>query len=76
MLVIIAIAAIIVATIICIYLLILKPMQSTLVQATANISDMAAAIKVTAQALESSTDKQQQIWKELESAKAEGSPSQ
>lgn len=71
MLVIIAIAAIIVATIICIYLLILKPMQSTLVQATANISDMAAAIKVTAQALESSTDKQQQIWKELEPAKAE-----
>lgn len=71
MLVIAAIAAVIVATIVCIYLLILKPMQSTLVQATTNVADMAAAIKITAQALERSTDKQQQIWDKLEAHKSE-----
>lgn len=66
MLVIIAIAVVLIVVIACIYWLVLRPMQSTVVQATSNISTMATAIKTTAQALESSTDKQQQIWKELE----------
>ena len=50
----------------CIYWLILRPMKSTVVQATANISEMAKAIQITAQALEKSTVKQQEISAELE----------
>lgn len=69
MLVIALIALVLIAVIGCIYWLVLKPMQTTVVQATANISTMAVAIRTTAQALESSTEKQQQIWQEIESNK-------
>ncbi|WP_299687092.1 GTP-binding protein [uncultured Vibrio sp.] len=64
-LVVIIIAVIIVA-LIAVYLLILKPMQQTLVKATTNISSMAQSIQVTAEALKYSTDKQQQIMNHIE----------
>ncbi|MEZ8930025.1 MULTISPECIES: GTP-binding protein [unclassified Vibrio] len=62
--IIIALAAVITVIVIAltaIYLLILKPMQQTLVEATNNISSMAQSIQITAEALKYSTEKQQEI---------------
>lgn len=66
---IIALAAVITVIIIAltaIYLLILKPMQQTLVKATNNISSMARSIQITAEALKYSTEKQQKIMDYIE----------
>ena len=57
----VAIVAVIILALIAIYLLILKPMQHTLVQATSNISAMAQSTQITAEALKYSTDKQQYL---------------
>ncbi|MEZ9833815.1 GTP-binding protein [Vibrio breoganii] len=56
-----AIVLVIVLALVVIYLLILKPMQQTLVRTTGNISSMAQSIQITAEALKVSTEKQQQI---------------
>ncbi len=56
-----AVIAVIVIALTAIYLLILKPMQQTLVKATHNISSMAQSIQITAEALKYSTEKQQEI---------------
>ncbi|GEM81437.1 GTP-binding protein [Vibrio superstes] len=60
------IVLVIVLALVAIYLLILKPMQQTLVQATGNISSMAQSIQITAEALKVSTEKQQQIMDFIE----------
>ena len=67
--IIIALAAVITVIVIAltaIYLLILKPMQQTLVEATNNISSMAQSIQITAEALKYSTEKQQEIMDYIE----------
>lgn len=61
-----AVIAVIVIALIAIYLLILKPMQQTLVKATHNISSMAQSIQITAEALKYSTEKQQEIMDYIE----------
>ncbi|MEZ8059890.1 GTP-binding protein [Vibrio splendidus] len=58
--------AVIVIALTAIYLLILKPMQQTLVKATHNISSMAQSIQITAEALKYSTEKQQEIMDYIE----------
>ncbi|MEZ9903456.1 GTP-binding protein [Vibrio breoganii] len=63
-----AIVLVIVLALVAIYLLILKPMQQTLVRATGNISSMAQSIQITAEALKVSTEKQQQIMDFIEIA--------
>ncbi|MEZ8991237.1 GTP-binding protein [Vibrio breoganii] len=63
-----AIVLVIVLALVAIYLLILKPMQQTLVRATGNISSMAQSIQITAEALKVSTEKQQQIMDFIETA--------
>ena len=62
----IAIVGVIILALITIYLLILKPMQHTLVQATSNISAMAQSIQITAEALKYSTDKQQYLMEAID----------
>ena len=62
----IAVVGVIVLALVAIYLLILKPMQHTLVQATSNISAMAQSIQITAEALKYSTDKQQYLMEAIE----------
>ena len=61
-----AVIAVIVIALTAIYLLILKPMQQTLVKATHNISSMAQSIQITAEALKYSTEKQQEIMDYIE----------
>ena len=61
-----AVIAVIVIALTAIYLLILKPMQQTLVKATHNISSMAQSIQITAEALKYSTEKQQEIMEYIE----------
>ncbi|MEZ8010749.1 MULTISPECIES: hypothetical protein [Vibrio] len=61
-----AVIAVIVIALTAIYLLILKPMQQTLVEATNNISSMAQSIQITAEALKYSTEKQQEIMDYIE----------
>ena len=61
-----AVIAVIIIALTAIYLLILKPMQQTLVKATNNISSMAQSIQITAEALKYSTEKQQQIMDYIE----------
>ncbi len=56
----VAVVGVIIIALTAIYLLILKPMQQTLVKATNNISSMAQSIQVTAEALKYSTEKQQE----------------
>jgi len=58
--------AILIAAILGVYWLTLRPMLSTIFGATRNISDMAKALQVTAQAVEASTDKQQLIMQQLQ----------
>ncbi|MCX2758148.1 GTP-binding protein [Vibrio sp. Sgm 22] len=62
----VAVVAVIVIALTAIYLLILKPMQQTLVKATHNISSMAQSIQITAEALKYSTEKQQEIMEYIE----------
>ncbi|MGF1839303.1 GTP-binding protein [Vibrio atlanticus] len=61
-----AVIAVIVIALTAVYLLILKPMQQTLVEATNNISSMAQSIQITAEALKYSTEKQQEIMDYIE----------
>ena len=61
-----AVIAVIIIALTAIYLLILKPMQQTLVKATHNISSMAQSIQITAEALKYSTEKQQKIMDYIE----------
>lgn len=63
------IGVVIIAIIAAIFWFVLRPMQSTLVETTHNISSMAGAIKTTAQALEAISDQQQAISERLESVK-------
>jgi hypothetical protein len=53
----------------CIYLFLLRPLQSTVMAATNNLSEMAKSLQITAQAVEASTEKQQEIAEQLASAK-------
>ncbi|MFZ3410005.1 GTP-binding protein [Vibrio chagasii] len=62
----VAVVGVIIIALTAIYLLILKPMQQTLVKATNNISSMAQSIQITAEALKYSTEKQQQIMDYIE----------
>lgn len=62
----VAVVGVIIIALTAIYLLILKPMQQTLVKATSNISSMAQSIQITAEALKYSTEKQQQIMDYIE----------
>lgn len=62
----VAVVGVIIIALTAIYLLILKPMQQTLVKATSNISSMAQSIQVTAEALKYSTEKQQEIMDYIE----------
>ncbi|WP_434566440.1 GTP-binding protein [Vibrio chagasii] len=62
----VAVAGVIIIALTAIYLLILKPMQQTLVKATNNISSMAQSIQITAEALKYSTEKQQEIMDYIE----------
>ncbi|CAH7128893.1 GTP-binding protein [Vibrio chagasii] len=62
----VAVVSVIIIALTAIYLLILKPMQQTLVKATNNISSMAQSIQITAEALKYSTEKQQQIMDYIE----------
>ncbi|CAK1719591.1 GTP-binding protein [Vibrio crassostreae] len=62
----VAVVGVIIIALTAIYLLILKPMQQTLVKATNNISSMAQSIQVTAEALKYSTEKQQEIMDHIE----------
>ncbi|MFM2606251.1 GTP-binding protein [Vibrio chagasii] len=62
----VAVVGVIIIALTAIYLLILKPMQQTLVRATKNISSMAQSIQITAEALKYSTEKQQQIMDYIE----------
>ncbi|MGR5001162.1 GTP-binding protein [Vibrio celticus] len=61
-----AVIGVIIIALTAIYLLILKPMQQTLVKATNNISSMAQSIQITAEALKYSTEKQQKIMDYIE----------
>ena len=67
----VAVVAVIVIALTAIYLLILKPMQQTLVKATHNISSMAQSIQITAEALKYSTEKQQEIMEYIEHSPAQ-----
>lgn len=67
----VAVVAVIVIALTAIYLLILKPMQQTLVKATHNISSMAQSIQITAEALKYSTKKQQEIMEYIEHSPAQ-----
>ncbi|MEZ8962275.1 GTP-binding protein [Vibrio cyclitrophicus] len=67
----VAVVAVIVIALTAIYLLILKPMQQTLVKATHNISSMAQSIQITAEALKYSTEKQQEIMEYIEHSSAQ-----
>ncbi|OEF08422.1 hypothetical protein [Vibrio genomosp. F10] len=49
----------------CIYWLLLRPLQSTVLSATTNVSQMAQALQVTAKAVEACTEKQQSIADQL-----------
>nr|WP_261904096.1 GTP-binding protein [Vibrio fortis] len=62
----VAIVAVVILALIAIYLIILKPMQHTLVQATSNISAMAQSIQITAEALKYSTEKQQYLMEAID----------
>lgn len=62
----VAVVGVIIIALTAIYLLILKPMQQTLVKATNNISSMAQSIQITAEALKYSTEKQQKIMGYIE----------
>ncbi len=62
----VAVVGVIIIALTAIYLLILKPMQQTLVKATNNISSMAQSIQITAEALKYSTEKQQEIMGYIE----------
>ncbi len=62
----VAVVGVIIIALTAIYLLILKPMQQTLVKATHNISSMAQSIQITAEALKYSTEKQQKIMDYIE----------
>ncbi|WP_052880266.1 GTP-binding protein [Vibrio coralliirubri] len=62
----VAVIGVIIIALTAIYLLILKPMQQTLVKATSNISSMAQSIQITAEALKYSTEKQQKIMDYIE----------
>ncbi|CDT38406.1 hypothetical protein VCR4J2_500046 [Vibrio coralliirubri] len=62
----VAVIGVIIIALTAIYLLILKPMQQTLVKATNNISSMAQSIQITAEALKYSTEKQQKIMDYIE----------
>ena len=62
----VAVVGVIIIALTAIYLLILKPMQQTLVKATNNISSMAQSIQITAEALKYSTKKQQRIMDYIE----------
>ncbi len=62
----VAVVGVIIIALTAIYLLILKPMQQTLVKATNNISSMAQSIQITAEALKFSTEKQQEIMDYIE----------
>lgn len=66
-----AVIAVIIIALTAIYLLILKPMQQTLVKATNNISSMAHSIQITAEALKYSTEKQQKIMDYIEHSPAQ-----
>ncbi len=61
----VAIGLLLVVALAAIYWFVLRPLQQGLVKATTNISSMAKAIQVTAQALESSTAQQQVIMQQL-----------
>ncbi|MBY7661859.1 GTP-binding protein [Vibrio atlanticus] len=67
----VAVVAVIVIALTAIYLLILKPVQQTLVKATHNISSMAQSIQITAEALKYSTEKQQEIMEYIEHSPAQ-----
>lgn len=60
------ITVLLVVVIAAIYWFILRPMLNTLVSATGHVSAMAGAIQVTAEALKSTTDKQEKLMLELE----------
>ena len=62
----VAVVGVIIIALAAIYLLILKPMQQTLLKATNNISSMAQSIQITAEALKYSTEKQQKIMDYIE----------
>ncbi|UWZ97245.1 GTP-binding protein [Vibrio splendidus] len=62
----VAVVGVIIIALTAIYLLILKPMQQTLMKATHNISSMAQSIQITAEALKYSTEKQQKIMDYIE----------
>ncbi|MCG9544338.1 GTP-binding protein [Vibrio sp. Isolate33] len=62
----VAVVGVIIIALTAIYLLILKPIQQTLVKATNNISSMAQSIQITAEALKYSTEKQQEIMDYIE----------
>jgi len=60
------VGVVIIAIIAAIFWFILRPMQSTLVETTHNISSMAGAIKTTAQALDAISNQQEEISQRLE----------
>lgn len=68
LLIIAAVGVVIIAIIGAIFWFVLKPMQSTLVDTTKNISSMASAIKSTAEALDAVSKQQHEIAQRLESA--------
>ncbi|PMK02452.1 hypothetical protein [Vibrio sp. 10N.261.55.A7] len=49
----------------CIYWLLLRPLQSTVLNATTNVAEMAQALQVTAKAVEVTTEKQQAMSEQL-----------
>ncbi len=56
---------ILVVAVFCVYWFLLRPMQGTLVKVTHNMSSMAAAVKTTSEALESTTTQQKNIMDAL-----------
>ena len=70
LLIIAAVGVVIIAIIGAIFWFVLRPMQSTLVETTKNISSMAGAIKSTAEALDAISNQQQDIAQRLESVKS------
>ena len=71
LLIIAAVGVVIIAIIGAIFWFVLKPMQSTLVDTTKNISSMASAIKSTAEALDAVSKQQHEIAQRLESVNSE-----
>ncbi|KII76452.1 hypothetical protein [Vibrio renipiscarius] len=61
-----AIAVILLAALAGLYWFVVRPLQATLITASGNVSSMAKAIQITAQALENSTNKQQEIMQKLD----------